>query len=337
MYDILFYNGTILAADGPIANGYVAVKDGIIASIGKGNPSGIDAVKSVDLEGNILSPGFIDIHTHGAGGSDFMDGTADAIVTAARIHLRHGTTTICPTSVTCDDEELFTFMDCYQHAKSIRENMPHLAGIHLEGPYLSPGQAGAQQSDQMKRPLPEHYMKILEKSRGNIIRWSSAPEIPGVIEFGDILEKHGIIPSIAHTDADLFTVKRAMEHGYSILTHFYSGMSQMKRVNGYRIPGVVEAVIVVNLDERCKRQQVGEGWFATVDDVPKQAISMTVSQILKSRCIVSVVPYGVKAEAVRNTLTQEVNNMVPATILKTHPDWNLFLDKESARYLAVLP
>jgi len=100
MYDILFYNGTILAADGPIANGYVAVKDGIIASIGKGNPSGIDAVKSVDLEGNILSPGFIDIHTHGAGGSDFMDGTADAIVTAARMHLRHGTTTICPTSVT---------------------------------------------------------------------------------------------------------------------------------------------------------------------------------------------------------------------------------------------
>lgn len=98
-----------------------------------------------------------------------------------------------------------------------------------------------------------------------------------------------------------------------------------------------ESYIVVNLDERCKRQQVGEGWFATVDDVPKQAISMTVSQILKSRCIVSVVPYGVKAEAVRNTLTQEVNNMVPATILKTHPDWNLFLDKESARYLAVLP
>ena len=98
-----------------------------------------------------------------------------------------------------------------------------------------------------------------------------------------------------------------------------------------------ESYIIVNLDERCKRQQVGEGWFATVDDVPKQAISMTVSQMLKSRCIVSVVPHAVKAEAIRNTLAQEVNNMVPATILKTHPDWNLYLDKNSAKLFAVLP
>ena len=98
-----------------------------------------------------------------------------------------------------------------------------------------------------------------------------------------------------------------------------------------------ESYIIVNLDERCKRQQVGEGWFATVDDVPRQAISMTVSQMLKSRCIVSVVPHAVKAEAIRNTLAQEVNNMVPATILKTHPDWNLYLDKNSAKLFAVLP
>lgn len=98
-----------------------------------------------------------------------------------------------------------------------------------------------------------------------------------------------------------------------------------------------ESYIIVNLDDRCKRQQVGEGWFATVDDVPKQAISMTVSQMLKSRCIVSVVPRAVKAEAVKNTLAQDVNNMVPATILKTHPDWNLYLDEESAKLFATMP
>lgn len=91
-----------------------------------------------------------------------------------------------------------------------------------------------------------------------------------------------------------------------------------------------ESYIVVNLDDRCKRQQVGEGWFPTVDDVPKQAISMTVSQIMASRCIVTIVPHSVKAEAIRNTLSQPVTNMVPATILKTHPDWNLFLDMDSA-------
>lgn len=91
-----------------------------------------------------------------------------------------------------------------------------------------------------------------------------------------------------------------------------------------------ESYIVVNLDDRCKNQQVGEGWFATIDDVPKQAISMTVRQIMASECIVSVVPHAVKAEAVRNTLAQEVNPNVPATILKTHPDWSLFIDADAA-------
>lgn len=87
---------------------------------------------------------------------------------------------------------------------------------------------------------------------------------------------------------------------------------------------------VVNLDARCKRQQVGEGWFATVDDVPKQAISMTVKQIMACESIVSVVPHAVKEEAVKNTLERDVTNLVPATIMKTHPDFNLFLDSESA-------
>jgi len=87
---------------------------------------------------------------------------------------------------------------------------------------------------------------------------------------------------------------------------------------------------VVELDERCKAQQVSEGWFPTVDDVPKRAVTMTVKQIMKSRHIVSVVPHGVKAEAVANTLKSPVDPQVPATMLKRHPDWRLFLDKASA-------
>ena len=87
---------------------------------------------------------------------------------------------------------------------------------------------------------------------------------------------------------------------------------------------------VVTLDERCRKQQVGEGWFATIDDVPKQAISMCVKQIMSSRCIVTVVPHAVKAEAIKNTLAQDINNMVPATIMKSHPHWDLYLDADSA-------
>ena len=89
--------------------------------------------------------------------------------------------------------------------------------------------------------------------------------------------------------------------------------------------------IVVNLDQRCRMQQVGEGWFENVDAVPKQAISMTVHQIMQSKHILSVVPHAVKAEAVRLTLTTKgVTNTVPATMLKTHRDWHLYLDEASA-------
>ena len=91
-----------------------------------------------------------------------------------------------------------------------------------------------------------------------------------------------------------------------------------------------EAYIVVNLDENCKKQQVGEGWFASVDDVPQQAITMTVRQIMQSKVIVSSVPHKAKAQAIRAFFENEVTNKVPATILKTHPNYTLFLDKHSA-------
>lgn len=87
---------------------------------------------------------------------------------------------------------------------------------------------------------------------------------------------------------------------------------------------------IVTLDDACKRQQVREGWFPSVDDVPKQAISMSVKQILRCRHIVSVVPRSSKADAVYNTFTSPVDPKVPASILKTHRNWRLYLDKESA-------
>ncbi len=87
---------------------------------------------------------------------------------------------------------------------------------------------------------------------------------------------------------------------------------------------------VVSLDERCRMQQVGEGWFGSVAEVPPRAITMTPRQILSCRHIVSSVPHGVKAEAVYNTITRGLDPMVPATLLKTHPDWHLFIDRKSA-------
>ena len=95
----------------------------------------------------------------------------------------------------------------------------------------------------------------------------------------------------------------------------------------------VEAYRVVNLDHKCRMQQVGEGWFATEDDVPKQAISMLPRQIMACKTIITVVPHAVKAQAIYSTITEPVTNMVPATLLKTHPDWHLFIDDDAAAKL----
>ena len=91
-----------------------------------------------------------------------------------------------------------------------------------------------------------------------------------------------------------------------------------------------DAYIVVNLNDECKMQQVNEGWFETKDDVPDKAVSMSVWQIMQCKSIISVVPHTVKADAVKKTLTQKLTNTIPATMLKKHADWNLFIDKDSA-------
>lgn len=94
-----------------------------------------------------------------------------------------------------------------------------------------------------------------------------------------------------------------------------------------------EAYKVVTLDQKCRAQQVGEGWFKTIDDVPSQAISMTPKEIMKARHIVTVAPHSVKADAIYKTITTPITPMVPATLLKTHPDWHLFIDDASAAKL----
>ena len=242
MLDILFYNGAILAETGMLEKGYVAIGAGKIQAMGEGDPPPpLETMRQIDLKGRYLSPGFIELHTHGGGGHDFMDGTAEAIKKAARLHLYHGVTTLCPTSMACYDAVLYRMLDAYLEAKEEKDNMPHLAGIHLEGPYFSPAQAGAQPPDCMTKPFPHHAQGILDRAGENIARWSCAPEVEGVLELGDALREKGIIAAIAHTDADCTLIERAMEHGFTHLTHFYSGMSGLKRVNGMRVLGAVEA------------------------------------------------------------------------------------------------
>ena len=237
----VLYNARIVTETKTIPNGFLVIDGDKIAHVQEGPVTdSYLACEKTDCEGMILAPGFIDLHCHGGGDSDFMDGTVGDILTAARAHLVHGTTTIAPTTLTCSDEELFDFFDHYEEAKSVTENMPRLCGVHLEGPYFSKDQAGAQPPRYLVTPKKEHYEEILERSHGNIFRWSIAPELEGAMELGDVLREKGILVSIGHSNATYETVKESLKHGYSHLTHFYSGMSSIVRVKGVRVLGVIE-------------------------------------------------------------------------------------------------
>ncbi|MCD7790301.1 MAG: N-acetylglucosamine-6-phosphate deacetylase [Bacteroides thetaiotaomicron] len=243
MEQTVFVNARVIRPDRILEHYYVLVQNGIIQDINPepASPDIIERAKVIDCQGNYLSPGFIDTHCHGGGGADFMDGNTKDIITAARAHLKHGTTGICPTTLTSSDEELFRFFDCYEQAKTLTEQMPHLLGIHLEGPYFSPDQAGAQPLQYLTIPRREHYLEILRRANGNVVKWSVAPELPGALELGDELSSRGIIALMGHSNAKFDIIEQAIRHGYTQLTHFYSGMSTITRVNGHRKLGLIEA------------------------------------------------------------------------------------------------
>ncbi len=236
----VFTNARIVRG-GSIINGYAAISDGTVLEVGEGLPGGeYDSWTREDLEGAYLSPGFIDAHCHGGGGYDFLDGTVEAIVGAARAHMEHGTTSIAPTSLACADEDLFAFFENYKAAKKVTERMPNLIGIHLEGPFFSVEQAGAQPPHYLKNPTIEYAEDVLRRAEGNIIRWSMAPELPGAMEVGDWLSERGVMISIAHTDAEYPVIADAVQHGFTHMTHFYSGMGMLRRKNAFRVLGAVE-------------------------------------------------------------------------------------------------
>ena len=234
-------NALLVLETGTKKQGWLVVRDGRIDRMGEGRvPDELSSLTQTDAQGCALCPGFIDLHTHGCGGHDFMDGTAEAIVGAARAHLRHGTTLVAPTTLTCTDEELFRFFEQYADAERETENMPRLAGIHLEGPYFSPVQAGAQPPESLRVPEKKHYDEILKKAGDKLLRWSLAPELPGAMALGDELKECGVLVSIGHSNADYETVKESLKHGFSHVTHFYSCLSTITRRMGSRMLGVIE-------------------------------------------------------------------------------------------------
>ncbi len=217
------------------------VKDGKIEAVIPTDSPINDEYEIIDALGCYVSAGFVDIHQHGGGGADYMDGTADDFYLATSAHLAHGTTSVMPTLLSADTEGLMRAIAGYKSALSDPRIKANLLGIHVEGPYISPKQAGAQKPEHIRSFNPTEYTALADFAEGNIRRWSVAPEVDGAEEFAKFAKERGIAISIAHSDADLDTVRNAFDLGYRHITHFYSCISTITRRNGYRVAGVLEA------------------------------------------------------------------------------------------------
>ncbi|MEW5867093.1 MAG: N-acetylglucosamine-6-phosphate deacetylase [Bacillota bacterium] len=209
-----------------------------------------DATRVVDVDGMVIAPGFIDIHVHGGGGADLMDGTPGALIEMARAHAKGGSTAIVPSTVASSLETLFEVLDNTKHAKEKGDSETwcggaRIIGVHLEGPYLSAEQRGAMNPHYLKNPDAEEYVRLLD-DYPDIVRVSAAPELPGALELGRELGRRRILASIGHSNATFDEVCRAVEAGYTHVTHLYSAMSGVRRISAYRVAGVIESGLLLD-------------------------------------------------------------------------------------------
>lgn len=241
---IKIVNGKVITPDRIVKNATLLINNTKIEFIGEGDVN-TDGYEIIDAKGNYISPGFIDIHIHGGGGYDFMDGTEEAYLQIAAIHAKYGTTAMAPTTLTCAKEDLLKAIDLYKSANSKNTKGAQFIGLHLEGPYFALSQSGAQDPRYIRNPDMDEYKEVI--AHGDVIkRWSVAPELPGAIEMGKYLKENGIIAAIAHTDAIYEEVVEAVENGYTLATHLYSAMSGVTRRNTYRYAGVIESAYLID-------------------------------------------------------------------------------------------
>jgi N-acetylglucosamine-6-phosphate deacetylase len=244
MEKIKIYNGKIVTPHRVIKGGCIVIEGGKILTVSAENIAVADALE-INANGNYIAPGFIDLHVHGGAGYDFMDNEADGYLAIANLHAKHGTTALMPTTLSSEHQDLLDTLSVYETADAENTNGAQFIGIHIEGPYFSMEQRGAQDPRYIRAPVPAEYQEIIARSKA-IKRWSAAPELEGALEFAEYLCENGILPSIAHTNAIYEEVLPAFEKGFSHATHFYSCMSGVSRRNAYRYAGVIESAYLLD-------------------------------------------------------------------------------------------
>ncbi|MET8172308.1 N-acetylglucosamine-6-phosphate deacetylase [Streptomyces clavifer] len=232
----------VVLPTGTVENGRVIVEGTRIAG---STPEG---ARTVDLSGHWVVPGFVDMHNHGGGGASFATGTAEDVLTGARVHREHGTTTVVASTVTGDMD----FLARQAGMLSELVEQGEIAGVHFEGPFIAPCRKGAHSEGLLRHPDPAEVRKLLDAARGTAKMVTLATELPGGIESVRLLAEHGVIAAIGHTDATYEQTVEAIGAGATVATHLFNAMPPL----GHRAPGPIAALLE---DERITVELINDG------------------------------------------------------------------------------
>ncbi|MEU9401608.1 N-acetylglucosamine-6-phosphate deacetylase [Streptomyces sp. NPDC048242] len=239
----------VVLPTGVVDDGRVSVEGTRITAAGPAEaaapaPAGAEVL---DASGHWLVPGFVDLHNHGGGGASFA-GSAEDALTAVRTHRAHGTTTLVASTVT-DDLDLLA-----RRAGLLSElaEQGEIAGIHFEGPFISPCRKGAHSEALLRDPDPAEVRKLLDAARGQARMVTLATELPGGLDSVRLLAEHGVIAAVGHTDASYEQTVEAIDAGATVATHLFNAMPPL----GHRAPGPITALLE---DERITVELIDDG------------------------------------------------------------------------------
>ncbi|MFF9487090.1 N-acetylglucosamine-6-phosphate deacetylase [Streptomyces sp. NPDC014676] len=245
----------VVLPTGTVDDGRVIVEGTRIAGGGPpgpepaGGPGGAPAgAETVDLSGHWVVPGFVDLHNHGGGGASFAGGTAEDVLKGVHTHRAHGTTTVVASAVTGDLDFLA------RHAGMLAElaQQGDIAGIHFEGPFISPCRKGAHDEALLRAPDPAEVRKLLDAAHGQARMMTLATELPGGLDSVRLLAEHGVIAAVGHTDATYEQTLQAIDAGARVATHLFNAMPPL----GHRSPGPITALLE---DERVTVELINDG------------------------------------------------------------------------------
>jgi N-acetylglucosamine-6-phosphate deacetylase len=220
---VVLAGARVVTPAGTLRSGWVAVHAGVIAAAGPGLPPAGDASPVVDLGGAWLVPGFVDMHVHGGGGAWLASADPEELARAVRFHLTHGTTSMLASIAT---SPLDSMVACASAAAAAAAGplAPALAGIHLEGPFISRERSGAQDPGAIRDPDPAAMERLLDACGGWARVVTVAPELPGGLELVRQIARAGVVPAVGHTQAGYETATAAVDAGARVSTHLFNAM-----------------------------------------------------------------------------------------------------------------